>query len=77
MVSALGFICGSTAVTVIYYIGPFSAGSMVLTLAIYFFGTSHSRTAARITYATIAVLYMVTSAGIASGLFVDRALHDG
>ncbi|RLB61911.1 MAG: hypothetical protein DRI90_10290 [Deltaproteobacteria bacterium] len=70
----VGVISGTTAVIIIYYIGPFSAGSMVLTLGIYFFGTSHSRLAARSTYGAIAALDLAASAGIAADVFPDRSL---
>jgi len=72
--AVVGVVCGTTAVIIIYYIGPFSAGAMVLTLGVYFFGTSHSRLAARSTYAAIAALYLVASAGIAAGVVPDRSL---
>jgi tRNA A-37 threonylcarbamoyl transferase component Bud32 len=72
--AVVGVVCGTTAVIIIYYIGPFSAGSMVLTLGVYFFGTSHSRLAARSTYAAIALLYLVGSVAIAADLVPDRAL---
>ncbi|MBW2452967.1 MAG: serine/threonine protein kinase [Deltaproteobacteria bacterium] len=72
--AVVGVICGTTAVIIIYYIGPFSAGAMVLTLGVYFFGTSHSRLAARSTYGAIAALYLVSSAGIAAGVVPDRSL---
>jgi eukaryotic-like serine/threonine-protein kinase len=74
VVSALGAGCGAIAVAVIYYIGPFSAGAMVLTLGVYFFGTSHSRVGARVTYGTIALAYLASSGGVAAGVLADRAL---
>jgi serine/threonine-protein kinase len=74
--TVLGVLCGVVAVAVIYHIGIFSAGAMVLALGIYFFGMSHSRVAARATYATIAVLYFVASAGISAGLLPDVALFN-
>jgi len=70
----LGVLFATMGVTVIYYIGPFSAGAMILVVGIYFFGLSHHRITARLTYATVAVLYLVASAGVAAGLLEDRAL---
>jgi serine/threonine-protein kinase len=69
-----GVVCSIVGVAVIHYIGIFSAGAMILVVGLYFFGTSHSRLAARSTYATMAVLYLVSSAGIASGLLPDNSL---
>lgn len=70
----LGVLFAAMGVSVIYYIGPFSAGAMILVVGIYFFGLSHHRITARLTYATVAVLYFLASAGIASGLIEDRSL---
>ena len=70
----LGILFAAMGVSVIYYIGPFSAGAMILVVGIYFFGLSHHRITARLTYATVAVLYFLASAGIASGLLEDRSL---
>jgi eukaryotic-like serine/threonine-protein kinase len=74
LATSVGAVSGALGVVIMYYIGPFSAGVMILTLGIYFFGTSNSRPAARATYLTIALLYLAASAGIASGLLADRAL---
>ena len=72
--TALGFALATMGVGIIYYIGIFSAGAMILVVGIYFFGLSHHRPTARITYATVALLYLVTSTAIAAGLVPDRAL---
>jgi eukaryotic-like serine/threonine-protein kinase len=69
-----GVVCSIVGVAVIHYIGIFSAGAMILVVGLYFFGTSHSRLAARSTYATMGILYLVSSAGVASGLFPDDSL---
>lgn len=74
LAAVVGVICSIVGVSVIYYIGIFSAGAMILVVGLYFFGTSHSRLAARSTYATMATLYLIGSAGIASGAFPDTSL---
>jgi serine/threonine-protein kinase len=74
LAAVVGVTCAIIGVAVIYYIGIFSAGAMILVVGLYFFGSSHSRLAARSTYATMAILYLVGSAGIASGLFPDTSL---
>jgi eukaryotic-like serine/threonine-protein kinase len=70
----VGGLFGLMGVVVIYYIGLFSAGAMILVVGIYFFGLSHHRSTARLTYGTVSVLYLIASAGVASGLLADRAL---
>ncbi len=74
LAAVLGILCATVGVGVIYYIGIFSAGAMILVVGLYFFGTSHSRLAARSTYVTVALLYFIGSAGIASGTFADTSL---
>ncbi len=61
-------------IVIIYYIGVFSAGSMLLALAVYFYGTSHSTLVARSVYATIAGCYLIVSVGVASGWMPDLSL---
>ena len=70
----VGVTCAVLGVAAIYYIGVFSAGAMVLIVGIYFFGSSHSRMAARTTHLTICVLYFIVSAGIAAGYLPDLSL---
>jgi len=72
--TAVGVGIAILGVAVIYYIGPFSAGAMILTLGLYFFGYSRIEPVAWSTYVTVALLYFVASAGIASGLLPDLAL---
>jgi serine/threonine-protein kinase len=74
LVTAVGVICAVIGVLVIYWIGLFSAGAMVLTLGIYFFGLSRSRAAAHATYATVATLYLISSASVAAGVLPDMSL---
>ncbi len=74
LAAVVGVVCAAVGVAVIFYIGIFSAGAMILVVGLYFFATSHSRLAARSTYATVAGLYFLASAGIASGLLPDVSL---
>ena len=60
-VTAVGVVCAVLGVGVMIYIGLFSAGVMVLDLGIFFFGMSHSRAAARVTFIAITVLYGVAA----------------
>jgi len=71
VIGCVGVAVGST---IIYYIGVFSAGAMLLALAVYFYGTSHSTVVARSVYATIAVSYLLWSVGVASGVVPDLSL---
>jgi eukaryotic-like serine/threonine-protein kinase len=72
--TTVGVVCSVFGVVVMYYIGLFSAGVMILVVGLYFFGTSHSRVTARATYGTIAVCYLVASVAVAGGWLEDRAL---
>lgn len=72
--AAVGCAGVAVGITIIYYIGVFSAGSMLLALAVYFYGTSHSSLVARSVYATIAGSYLVVSVGVASGWIPDFSL---
>jgi len=74
LATSVGVTCATAGVGVIYYIGPFSAGAMVLTLGIYFFGLSQSAGAARSTYGVVAVLYFVASACVAAHVLPDLSL---
>jgi serine/threonine-protein kinase len=70
-IGALGVLIGTV---IIYYIGVFSAGAMLLALAVYFYGTSHSSLVARSVYATVASVYLFVSVGVASGIIPDLSL---
>lgn len=72
--AAIGCVGVAIGITIIYYIGVFSAGSMLLALAVYFYGTSHSTLVARSVYATIAGLYLIVSVGVASRIIPDLSL---
>lgn len=72
--TVVGILCSFFAVAVIYYIGIFSAGAMIFVVGIYFFGSSHSRVAARSAFAAISILYLLVSVGVAGGWLADRAL---
>lgn len=74
LVTGIGITFAAIGVAVIYYVGVFSAGAMVLVLGVYFFGSSHSRRAARATYITVALLYLAASLGTAAGVLPDVAL---
>ena len=71
LIGCVGVTIGSA---IIYYIGVFSAGAMLLALAVYFYGTSHSTLVARSVYATIAATYLIVSVGVASRLIPDFSL---
>jgi len=72
--ATIGCLGVGIGITIIYYIGVFSAGAMLLALAVYFYGTSHSTLVARSVYATIAGLYLLVSIGVASRLIPDLSL---
>jgi serine/threonine-protein kinase len=74
LVTVLGVTCSVLASAVIFYIGTYSAAAVVLAIGIYFFGGSHSRVAARASYATVVVLYAVASIVIASNAVPDESL---
>lgn len=73
-VVALGVGCSLSGTACIHYVGPFSAGAMVLTLGIYFFATSGSRRAGTATWGTVALVHLISSVGVASGVFPDVSL---
>jgi serine/threonine-protein kinase len=74
LAAAVGVTASLLGVGIIYYIGPFSAGVIALTVGLYFFGTSHSRLVARASYGSLAFAYLLVSAGIAAGVLEDRSL---
>ena len=74
LIVALGVSCALVGTGVIHYVGPFSAGAMGLSLGIYFFASSGSRRAGLVTYAVFAGLHLISSAGVASGVFPDVSL---
>ena len=74
LIAAVGVSCALVGVTVIYYVGIFSAASMALALGVYFFAASQSRLVARLVYSTVAVLYFVLSVITAADLVPDTAL---
>lgn len=62
------------ATVVIYYLGLYSASASVLSVGIYFYGSSESRRVARAAYGTAAVLYFIGTFGIAVGAIPDLAV---
>ena len=74
LVVAIGMGCAVVGCGVIHYVGPFSAGAMVLSMGVYFFATSGSKRAGPLTWGTVAVLYLISSVGVASGVFPDVSL---
>lgn len=74
LATAVGAFCAAAGVGVIYYIGIFSAASMVLALGIYFFGLTRSPRPAWATYLVVATLYLFGSALLAAGILPDLAL---
>lgn len=72
--AALGAACGVVATAILYFIGIFCAGAMILVLGIHFFAGGSSRAAAVLVYLGVALSYLVVSAGVASGLLADVAL---
>ena len=74
LVVALGVGCAFVGSACIHYVGSFSAGAMVLSIGIYFFATSGSKRAGPVTWGVVAVLYFLSTAGVASGVFPDVSL---
>ncbi len=74
LVVMIGVGCAVVGCAVIHYVGPFSAGAMVLSIGIYFFGTSGSKRAGPVTWGTVAVLHLISSVGVASDVFPDVSL---
>ncbi|HEY4117498.1 MAG TPA: serine/threonine-protein kinase, partial [Byssovorax sp.] len=73
-ITVAGVLSGIMGVVVISYVGLFSAGAMVLSLGIFFFGMSHSRAAARATYAAIALPYLAATILFAADVVRDESL---
>ncbi len=73
---AAGFAVALTslAVVVIYYLGLYSASATLLSVGIYFYGSSESRAVARLAYINCAALYFVVTLGIAIDLIPDLAV---
>lgn len=71
LVSFVGVAFGVASELALFYFGLFTAAAMVLPLGVYFFGLSESRTAARVTYWTGAVVYFVLSMGVLLGALPD------
>lgn len=74
LVTAIGVGCAVVGSAVIHYVGPFSAGAMVLSIGIYFFASTGARRAGPVTWATVAALHLISSVGVASGVFRDVSL---
>jgi hypothetical protein len=64
------------ATFVIYYLGLFSASATLLTVGLYFFGSSQSRRVAWTAYLTASALYFVATLGIALDLIPDLAVFN-
>jgi serine/threonine-protein kinase len=71
LVTFVGVAFGVAAELALFYFGLFTAAAMVLPLGVYFFGLSESRTAARVTYWTGAIVYFVLSMGVLAGVLPD------
>ena len=74
LIAAVGVACALGGMIVVYYVGIFSVGAMVLALGVYFFAASQSRLVARGVYSTVAVLYLVLSSIVAADLVPDTSL---
>ena len=74
LVVALGVGCAVVGSACIHYVGSFSAGAMVLSIGIYFFATSGSTRAGPVTWGVVAVMYLISTCGVASGVFPDVSL---
>ncbi|HSN97036.1 MAG TPA: serine/threonine-protein kinase, partial [Candidatus Nanopelagicales bacterium] len=70
----LGAGCPIVAVAILYFIGIFCAGAMVLVLGIHFFATGGNRSAGVATWLAASLSYLVVSVGLALGLLPDIAL---
>ncbi|MBK8939270.1 MAG: serine/threonine protein kinase [Polyangiaceae bacterium] len=62
------------AVVVMYYLGLYSASTSLLSVGIYFYGSSESRRIARTAYVCTAVLYFIGTLAIALDLIPDLAV---
>jgi eukaryotic-like serine/threonine-protein kinase len=74
LLAGVGIYSAVAGVTIVYYVGVFSAGATILAMGIYFFGMSHSRFAARTSYGAIAGIYLVFTVGVSAGWLPDRSL---
>jgi hypothetical protein len=70
-VTFMGVLLGVTGELALFYFGLFTAAVMVLPLGVYFFGLAESRTAARVTFWTGAIVYGLLSLGVVVGLLPD------
>jgi len=70
-VTFMGVLLGITGELALFYFGLFTAAVMVLPLGVYFFGLAESRTAARVTFWTGALLYGLLSLGVVLKLLPD------
>jgi tRNA A-37 threonylcarbamoyl transferase component Bud32 len=71
LAAASGVGLSLLAVGVMYFLGLFSAAATLLSLGIYFFGSSQSRTVARGVYAACAGAYFVLTAAMAIDVLPD------
>ncbi len=62
------------AVVVIYFLGLYSASATLLSVGIYFYGSSESRWVARTAYGTAAILYFLVTLAIAVDFVPDLAV---
>ncbi len=62
------------AIAIIYYLGLFSAAATLLTVGLYFFGSSQNRKVAWAAYLTCAILYFVATLLIALSVVPDLAV---
>ncbi len=62
------------AVVVIYFLGLYSASATLLSVGIYFYGSSESRWVARTAYGTAAILYFLVTLAIAIDFVPDLAV---
>ncbi|MEO5726281.1 MAG: hypothetical protein ABI134_06015, partial [Byssovorax sp.] len=74
LVVMIGVGCAVVGSAVIHYVGPFSAGAMVLSIGIYFFGSSGSKRAGPVTWGIVAALHLISTVGVASDVLPDVSL---
>jgi serine/threonine-protein kinase len=75
LIATVAGVVGILAGTItLYYVGVFSAGAMILAVAVYFFGMSHSKGTAATVYLTTSVVYLALSTSVALGVLEDRGL---
>ncbi|NUP08968.1 MAG: protein kinase, partial [Polyangiaceae bacterium] len=74
-VAAAGAVAlSSLAIVVMYYLGLYSASATLLSVGIYFYGSSESRRVARAAYITTSALYFVVTLAIALDVIPDLAV---